>query len=74
MIHEIQSSSKLTGNKPRDMASSDLTPEGHAETDAIIKQNGLLDLTSEVRLLASRISKVAGYNAYVFRELYAGLL
>ena len=56
------------------MAPSDLISEALAETDAIIKQNGLLDLTSEVRLLASRIAKVAGYNAHVFRELYADLL
>lgn len=74
MVHEIQSSSKVPSNKPWDMAPSDLISEALAETDAIIKQNGLLDLTSEVRLLASRIAKVAGYNAHVFRELYADLL
>lgn len=56
------------------MVSTDPSAEAHPEADLIIKQNGLLDLTSEIRLLASRISKVIGYNAQVFRELYASLI
>lgn len=72
MAHELSSHRNMSGQF--DMSSSDVNTGVMPEIDNIIKQNGLVDLSSEVRLLASRISKVAGFNARVFKDLYATML
>lgn len=74
IYQEIQQHNRSIIGKTWDMASVEVAPESRPEADAIIKQTGLTDLAGEVRLLASRISKVVGYNAHVFRELYTELL
>lgn len=74
MNEELQAHRNISIQRSWDIAPSEINTGVAPEIDTIIKQNGLVDLSSEVRLLASRISKVAGFNARVYKELYAGML
>jgi hypothetical protein len=60
-------------SKGWDLATVDESPEIVNMLNTIIKQNSLTDLAGEVRLLATRIAKVVGYNARAYQELYSTL-
>ncbi|KAK9897856.1 Tcp11-domain-containing protein [Cystobasidium minutum MCA 4210] len=74
ILSEIEQHERSLSGKPWDMSSVEAALEARSELDSVMKRNGLADLTGEVRLLASRIAKVVGYNVHVFKQLYGELL